>query len=358
LAKAIPRLSINVFYGLDDGMTTKAPTVLMVTLDHLAHGLRLDRWLREHCPMVPLSVMQKAMRTGEVRINGKRVRGDVRLQEGFVMRLPPKLASAYAAAKGGAIDGVEPTLTTEEIKFINDLVIHRDPHIVVINKPHGLATQGGAKVRQSVDRLLDGLMTADDHERPRLVHRLDQGTSGVLVLARTRQAAAALGRDLQSKRMFKLYVAVTVGVPPEPEGMIDAPLIKRQVGAKGMVVIDRKHGQEAQTMYRVLSTNPDRTRALVALMPRTGRMHQLRVHLQSLKTPILGDALYGGRKDGDGHVPIHLHAYALRVRPDHTKPQIITLRAPLPEHFNTTIDADQMYFAENHAMGLWQDARD
>lgn len=344
---------------------------LLVTIDNPEHNaMRLDRWLRENCGSVPFSVMQKALRKGDIRVNKGRVKGDTRLAVGDELRLPPLLMQAY---QNNDDEGRE-TLSPEEITFIRDLVIYEDKDIFTLNKPHGLATQGGTNLRQSVDRLLDGLIPENgaNQQRPRLVHRLDRGTSGVLILARHRQAASWIGKDLQEKRVAKLYLAVTIALPTDfpigDHGVIDAPLKKQGKGRAGgegaMMVID-PNGDAAQTLYRVLATNPDTGHSLVAMAPLTGRTHQLRVHMHSIGAPIYGDAKYGGRpENARRHIPLHLHCAAMRLKPNHDKKGqdgIVTITADLPEHMIKTIGhfvaPDRLDKLVADAPNLWRELK-
>lgn len=229
----------------------------------------------------------------------------------------------------------KPAGTKAERRLVESWIIHRDDDVIVLNKPHGLAVQGGSKVRRHLDLLLAGLSNGD--VRPKLVHRLDKDTSGIVVVARTPKAAAHLSQAFRSREVAKLYWAIVVGVPVQDSGDIDAPLNKRP-GLKGdRVGIDEESGLRAMTRYRVLE-RAGKLSSWLQLEPMTGRTHQLRVHCAALSTPILGDGKYGGREAflelTQLNVSLHLHARALMF--PHPGGGILRLAAPLPPHMRET----------------------
>ena len=276
---------------------------------------RLDRWFRQHFPDLPHGRLEKLLRTGQIRVDGARVRASTRLAAGQEVRVPP-LGAAPPRRRP-----VRPTADPRDLARAHELVIHRDDHVIAINKPPGLAVQGGTGVRRHLDAMLDGL-TFGAPERPRLVHRLDKDTSGVLVLGRTPKAAARLAAAFRGRTAEKTYWALVVGIPPRRDGRIDTALAKGQVaapgapGARGERVAAVAGGRRAVTDYAVIGTAGRRV-AWLALRPLTGRTHQLRVHCTALGTPILGDGKYGGRDAFLAGVPgdarLHLHARALRM---------------------------------------------
>lgn len=279
------------------------------------HGQRLDRWLKNSYPGVPFSQIQKALRKGEIRINKGRVKGRERLATGQELRLPPYFEGNQA--KKHSHHG---TLTKGEIDFIRSLVIYRDEQMIALNKPSGLATQGGTKTHQHVDRLSAALVD-EGEERPKLVHRLDRDTSGVLLLALNRETATWLGHAFKNRTIQKHYVAMTVGIPTPSEGHINAPLIKRPTDNGGLVIVDEQDGQEAITQYKVRHVKGQK--ALVDLYPKTGRQHQLRAHLHHIGTPILGDTKYPTDQKADR---LYLHAHAITINDQ-------MIKADLPEGF-------------------------
>ncbi len=275
-------------------------------------GMRLDRFLRARFPDMPHGRMQKALRKGEIRVDGGRVKADFRVAAGQKVRIPPY---EPADPKGGPARQKGPDPKDEA--FAKSLVIFRNRDLLAIDKPSGLAVQGGSKTERHLDGMLDFLRFGEE-ERPRLVHRLDKDTSGVMLLARRRETAAALSRALQRRDVKKIYWAVTVGVPDPSEGTIRMPLSKQGSAGGERVVPDPENGQSAVTDFVVLDQAAQRA-ALVALWPRTGRTHQIRAHLAYLGTPVLGDGKYGGKAafpPGD-ELPkgLHLHARMIELPP-------------------------------------------
>ncbi|MBV8393277.1 MAG: RluA family pseudouridine synthase [Alphaproteobacteria bacterium] len=299
-------------------------------------GLRLDRWFQRHFPELGHGALQKLLRTGQVRLDGKRVEAKDRVEPGQTVRLPPGVTATpppkpKAVAKLSERDEVE----------IQKLVIHRDAEVIALNKPPGLAVQGGSGTERHVDGLLDGLRFGYE-ERPRLVHRLDKDTSGLLLIARTGQAAKRLAESFRDRETEKLYWAVVVGMPPRAEGAIDLPLAKRP-GARDRetMQVDHEEGQKALTHFRVLDHAGKRA-ALLALWPRTGRTHQLRVHCAEIGCPILGDRKYGGEEATLSTMAearkLHLHARRL-VLPHPSGKGELKVEAEPPPHFRRTVEA-------------------
>ncbi len=299
-------------------------------------GLRLDRWFQRHYPDLGHGALQKLLRTGQVRVDGKRAEARDRIEPGQTIRVPPGVLSA-PPSKPTEVAGV-PDRDAAEIRR---LVIHRDDHVIVLNKPPGLAVQGGTGTERHVDGMLDALRFGFE-ERPRLVHRLDKDTSGLLLIARTGQAARRLGESFRDRETEKLYWAVVVGVPPRAEGTIDLPLAKRP-GARDreLMQVDHEAGQKALTHFRVVDRAGKRA-ALLALWPRTGRTHQLRVHCAAIGCPILGDGKYGGEEALLASVAdagrLHLHARRLALPHPSGKGEL-TVVAELPPHFRRTVEA-------------------
>ncbi len=293
-------------------------------------GVRLDRWFKRHFPYLSHGNLEKLLRTGQVRLDGKRAKASARVEAGQQIRVPPFIDDQSPAP---AVSSAPP-ISKQKLDELKSLVLHMDDDILAINKPAGLAVQGGTKTHHHLDAMLDGLQFGSPH-RPRLVHRLDRDTSGVLLLARNPAAAAALAEGFRTKETRKLYWAICVGVPEPDEGEIDAPLGKI-AGQRGeRVMANAKGGKSALTRYRVLDHIGNKA-ALVALAPLTGRTHQLRVHMAHCGTPINGDGKYGRRSavlDAPGlENRLHLQARAIRF-PD-AKGRIIEIDAPLPAHFD------------------------
>ena len=291
--------------------------------------LRLDRWFRRHFPQVTQGRLQKLLRTGQVRIDGKRADAGDRLLSGQAVRVPP-LGEAPAAETSRPVD-------PRDAKELQALVIHRDDAVLAINKPPGLAVQGGTGTHRHLDAMLDALRF-DAAERPRLVHRLDRDTSGVLLLARSAKAAAALARAFQSKQAQKLYWGVVAGVPKPPRGTIDLGLAKRAgTGGREHVAHDEEAGQRAVTSYQTIDAASPRA-AWLALLPLTGRTHQLRVHCAALGTPILGDGKYGGAAAflPGSDIARQLHRHAHRLCLPHPAGGTLDVTAELPPHMVET----------------------
>jgi len=303
-------------------------------------GLRLDRWFQRHFPDLSHGALQKLLRTGQVRLDGKRVEGKDRVEPGQTVRLPPGV-TVSPAGKAGATPRERPAVSERDAAEIQKLVIHRDAEVIAIDKPPGLAVQGGSGTERHVDGMLDALRFGYE-ERPRLVHRLDKDTSGLLLIARTGQAAKRLAESFRDRETEKLYWAVVVGVPPRPEGRIDLPLAKRP-GARDRetMQVDHEEGQKALTDFRELDRAARRA-ALLALWPRTGRTHQLRVHCAEIGCPILGDRKYGGEEALLSAVAdsrrLHLHARRITLPHPSGKGEL-KVQAEPPPHFRRTVEA-------------------
>lgn len=296
------------------------------------HDLRLDRWFKTHFPALAFGRLQKLLRTGQIRVDGKRAKTSLRLQSGQAIRIPP--LGDGEGREGARQPGDRPAVTAADRAFLLGLVIYKDRDVFVINKPSGLAVQGGTKTERHLDGMLDGLVDGDE-ERPRLVHRLDRDTSGVMILARNRAAAASLGAAFKGKDTRKLYWAITAGVPSPQEGEISMPLSKGGGRGHERVIADPEEGKSAITWYKVIDTAGKRA-ALVALWPRTGRTHQLRAHMAALGCPIVGDGKYGGAEaylTGDDF-PSKMHLHAREIDIPGSGRRVV---AALPDHMLQTI---------------------
>ena len=291
--------------------------------------IRLDRWFKRHLPDIPFGTVSRWARTGQLRVDGRRATPGDRVAAGQQLRVPPDDADGERTTRA------RPELSADEVEFARSLVIHRDRSALVLNKPPGLATQGGTGTHRHVDGLLDALQF-EAETRPRLVHRLDKDTSGALLLARTATAAAKFSRGFAGRTARKVYWALVVGVPDIEDGMIDLPLSKQPGSGGEKMHVDEANGQSARTRYRVVERAGNRA-AWVVLQPLTGRTHQLRVHLAAIGHPIVGDGKYGGPEaflTGGVSRKMHLHARHLRtVGPDGP----IEATAEPPEHFSETL---------------------
>jgi 23S rRNA pseudouridine955/2504/2580 synthase len=297
-------------------------------------GIRLDRWFKRNQPDTSFNIVSRWARTGQVRLDGKRVAPGDRVAAGQEIRVPPVEATAV---RNGPSKPKRQTLTRDEEDFVRSLVIYKNEHAFVLNKPAGLATQGGTKTTNHLDRLLDGL--ADENgPRPKLVHRLDKDTSGALLVARTARAAAFFSKSFSGRTARKIYWALVIGVPSADEGLIDAPLAKQPGTGGEKMHIDEENGLPAKTRWRMIDRAGNRA-AWVELQPLTGRTHQLRAHMLAIGDPIVGDGKYGGADaflTGGISRKLHLHARRLKIdSPDGGK---IDVTAELPEHFAQSLE--------------------
>lgn len=293
-------------------------------------GIRLDRWFKRNLPDASFNLVSRWARTGQLRVNGKRATPGDRVETGQIVRVPPAETPPPTAAAKPRV--TRPTLTEDEIAFVNEIVIHRDPAAIVVNKPPGLATQGGTKTHTHLDGLLDGL--ADDAgNRPKLVHRLDKDTSGVLLLARSARAATFFSKSFSGRTARKVYWALVIGVPDIKDGYIDLPIAKQPGTGGEKMHVDEDEGLAARTRYRIVERAGNST-AWVELQPLTGRTHQLRVHMAAIGHPMVGDGKYGGQDAFlTGSISRKLHLHARRLRIDHPDGGQIDVTAELPDHF-------------------------
>lgn len=296
-------------------------------------GVRLDRWFRRQFPGLTQGRLEKLLRTGQIRVEGGRARANQRLEAGQQVRVPPLGPLADRPATPRAPAPIDP----REARRLEQLLLYRDDQVLVLNKPAGLAVQGGSGTDRHLDGMLDALRF-EAAERPRLVHRLDRDTSGVLVLARTAGAARRLTAAFRERSALKTYWAIVAGLPEMRQGEIRLALAKRPGGRGERMQADEAGGKRAVTRYSVV----DRARheaSWLALRPLTGRTHQLRVHCAALGTPILGDGKYGRRdalaaREGLGQ-GLHLHAQAIDIA--HPGGGRLVQEAPLPEHMRKTM---------------------
>jgi 23S rRNA pseudouridine955/2504/2580 synthase len=279
-------------------------------------------------PEVSFNLVSRWARTGQLRLAGKRAVPGDRIEAGQEIRVPPP---EFAPARAARPQPKRDPLSEDEARFVRDLVIHEDAHAFVLDKPPGLATQGGTKTRNHLDRLLDGL--AGESGRPKLVHRLDKDTSGALLVARTARAAGHFAKSFSGRTARKVYWALVVGVPDRDEGVIDAPLAKQPGTGGEKMHVSEEAGLPARTRWRLVERAGNRT-AWVELQPLTGRTHQLRVHMAALGHPIVGDGKYGGPEAFlTGGISRKLHLHARRIRIDAPAGESIDVSAELPSHF-------------------------
>jgi 23S rRNA pseudouridine955/2504/2580 synthase len=313
-------------------------------------GQRLDRWFKRHYPGLAFGRLAKLLRTGQIRVDGKRAKPATRVAEGQEIRIPPLLDEGPEPHPGGATAEQGPSRA--DVEMLQNAVLYRDDWVIAIDKPAGLATQGGSKLTRHLDAMLDALRF-DAADRPRLVHRLDLDTSGVLLLGRSPKAAKLLGDAFRSKAARKLYWALTAGVPDPDEGRIDLPLAKLKRGGGEKMGHDPA-GKPAVTVYRTLMTHK-RDAAWLALSPLTGRTHQLRAHLVAIGTPILGDGKYGGPSafpDGLDVDTLQLHAREIAL-PHPADGTTLRISAPMPRHMGLAFQ--QLGFDPDRGEGVYPD---
>ena len=304
----------------------------------------LDRWFKRNLPQIGFATISRWARTGQVRVDGKRAKPEDRLAEGQVLRVPP---GGEARSGGAKRQRVRRELSEDDIAEARSMVIRETPSAIVLNKPPGFATQGGSKTNRHVDGLLDAFVESDDQPRPRLVHRLDKDTSGVLLIARTPGSAASYSKRFAGRSARKVYWALIIGRPEVNEGIIEAPLAKQPGTGGEKMHVDEENGQPAKTRYRVIDRASDRA-SWVELEPLTGRTHQLRVHMAAIGHPIVGDGKYGGRDaflTGSVSRKMHLHARRLIIAtPESAKSKggtggKLDVTADLPAHFAASMEA-------------------
>lgn len=299
--------------------------------------MRLDRWFRRHFPQVTHGALQKMLRKGQIRVDGSRAKAADRLATGQQIRIPP-MPVADDPQKPRPIGPV----SAADRAFLKSITIYEDADLLILNKPSGLAVQGGTKTSRHIDGMLEALAERPD-SRPHLVHRLDRDTAGVLVVAKRRVIASKMGRLFQTRSVRKIYWAVVSGVPVPPQGKVDVSLIKA-MGPEGERVRpanadEHDQAQKAVTHYSVID-RAARKFAWMSLKPVTGRQHQLRAHMAILGHPILGDQKYAGNDELPEAIENRLHLHARRIAfPHPTTGKLVDVTAPLPEHMSRTFAA-------------------
>ena len=295
---------------------------ITVTVDE--GGQRLDRWFRVRFPQVTHGRLEKLLRKGEIRVNGGRVRANLRLEAGMVVRIPPLPAPEPAANPS--------PVSHSDAVALRDRILYCDDILMAIDKPAGLAVQGGSGTTRHLDGMLDTLQF-DAPDRPRLVHRLDRDTSGVLVLARTRATATVLTAAFADRSAKKRYWAMVHGSPEADEGRLDSSLGKVSSGGGREQMASGPGGKPATTLYQIMARSSEPFTWL-ELTPLTGRTHQLRVQTAEADFPIVGDPRYGRREANSPNLTIgrglHLHARELVI--PHPEGGTLRVVAALPPH--------------------------
>jgi 23S rRNA pseudouridine955/2504/2580 synthase len=309
-----------------------ATGVQTVTVTPDEAGMRVDRFLEAKFPGLSFSHIQRVIRKGELRVDGRRVDGKDRLRAGSAVRIPPVRIEAKQAR------GTEDDDKTRA--FLKSITLYEDADVLVLNKPMGLAVQGGSGMVRHVDGMLEALREND--QRPRLVHRLDRDTSGCLLVAKTRFAASALAKTFRTRAARKIYWGLVAGVPKPKQGRISTFLAKEEREDESLMRIAR-HGEEgashAITYYAVVETAAQQL-AFVSLKPVTGRTHQLRAHMAHIGHPIVGDAKYFQKENWElpGGIQNRLHLLARRIVVPHPRRGTIDVTAPLPPHMQQSFN--------------------
>lgn len=319
-------------------MSWNSGQVLQIPVSEAEDDTRLDRWLKRRFTGLTQGQVEKLLRQGQVRVDGARAKSNTRVQAGQVVRVPPMPTGESRKPK--AEDRVE-HVSARDAEFIRSLVMYEDDDCIILNKPSGLAVQGGTNTTRHVDAMSPALVGPGE-DRPKLVHRLDRDTSGVLVLAKNAPAAASLSKHFRSRSLEKIYWAVVLGMPNPSEGELRGWMVKSTgPGSDKEKMRGAAHGERgavfAITDYKVVSNAGQRV-SWIALKPLTGRKHQLRYQMAEMGYAILGDRKYTcDRPDPEGAPKgLHLHARALRLPRKHGKP--IEVIAPMSEHMDKTFE--------------------
>ena len=323
--RAVPRPAPPVA-GAERLLAAGKVQTVAVTADE--SGMRVDRFFEARFPGLSFSHIQRIIRKGEVRVNGKRTQPKARLEAGQAVRIPPLKVEAPAPRD-------DAPAAQKDRAFLKSIILFEDADVMVLNKPMGLAVQGGSGTTRHIDGML-GTMRGPDGQRPRLVHRLDKDTAGCLLVAKTRFAAAALAKTFRSRSARKIYWALVAGVPKPTQGRISTYLAKQEVEEDSYMRI-AKHGEKdavhAVTYYAVVEPAAHKF-AWISLKPVTGRTHQLRAHMAHVGNPIVGDPKYFNIENWEfpGGVQNKLHLLARRIAVPHPRGGIIDVSAPLPPH--------------------------
>ncbi len=295
-------------------------------------GSRIDRWFKRHFPDVAFGQLQKIMRKGEVRLDGKRVKGKERVEAGQIIRVPP--LATYPSTS--VVKTNRPKVSDADATAIQNCVIYKDDAVIALNKPAGLPTQGGTGQTRHVDGMLDALRFGSEH-RPRLVHRLDKDTSGTLLLARSAKVAVVLTKAFQSRDTDKRYWALVAGTPKNRDGRISVRMDKINMKGNERMVVSAE-GKLSVTDFSVVE-NAGQMASWLALKPHTGRTHQLRLHCAEMGHPIVGDGKYGGQAAFlTGAISRKLHLHSRFITFPHPDGGTVTVTAPLPEHMQASFD--------------------
>ncbi|MBI1327573.1 MAG: RluA family pseudouridine synthase [Alphaproteobacteria bacterium] len=310
-------------HGAKSLLMVKPWAMQLITTTEDDKGQRLERFLKKKLPKVPYGMLQKWLRTGQIRVDGKRAKADYTLEAAQEIRLPPFAEATQRQEK---------TYNEKDHAYIKKLVIYEDEDVIALNKPGDIAVQGGTNTKCHIDYYLP-LLATKKGVVPRLVHRLDKETSGVLILARSAEAARKLGDIFKGREVEKEYWALTMPTPPDMEGDIRAAVIKGEGRDTERMVVNEEFGKKARTLYEVEERAGDKV-AFVKFFPITGRTHQIRIHAAHAGFPLLGDDKYGGDMDAlyEHDLTKRVHLHAARITFPHPKNgKKTTIKAPLAD---------------------------
>ena len=273
---------------------------------------RLDKWIKRKFLKVPQSLLEKSSRKGKIKLNGKKVKLSYKIKQGDIIEVPN-----FKFKKKININININNLRILEKKIINQ-IIHKDKDKIIINKPQGIAVHRGTKISLSIDDIKDKLKF-NLKENPRIIHRIDKETSGLLVLARTYKSSVYLSKQFKEKNIEKFYIAILNGIPRKKSGVITEK-------------IKDKKNKDAKTRYIILK-KIEKKFSFVLLKPETGRKRQIREHCFKLGCPIVGDKKYFKNLDKNKKIEpnkLFLHAYKLKLTTQYNKDEEYT--APFPDH--------------------------
>ena len=324
-----------------------------ITVDTIDSGSRLDRWFKKRFPHVPHGKVEKLLRTGQLRVDGKRSKGNLRVEGGQVIRIPPLPDPSKLKSKN--------PVSPKEADFLRSIVIYEDSELIALNKPHGIAVQGGTGTSSHIDGMLPAL-----GEGCRLVHRLDRDTSGVLIIAKNLSAAKSLGNAFQSRKADKIYWGITNGVPKPSSGEIKGYVAKGRLDNRfgnkheGKEIMEAVHhgakgAKYSKTLYHTAAKAGQRL-AWVVMKPLTGRTHQLRLHMQLLGVPIAGDPKYMTDRPLPGGIENSLHLHARSITLPIIGKESLYIEAPLPSHMNDAFET--LDFEKINPVVDWDDLSD
>ena len=284
---------------------------------------RLDRWLKKNYPTIPFAFIQKALRTGQIRLNGGRVKGDYVIQSQDKLRIPPTFLDAVPQVK---IYCGKP----QTRNLLKSLIVFEDESCIILNKPSGLAVQGGTNLQDSVDLYARELCASE----LRIVHRLDKDTAGLLILAKSFEAARYYTGLFKAHEVDKTYQAVLVGKLRTSAGTIELPIGQGLEGQQEKMTSEGADLKAAVTRYQVQYYDSKLNLSWVSFKPLTGRKHQIRVHAtEGLGTPILGDGKYGGKAAHPFNQRLQMHLSATGLKFMSFTGQLVSLEIDVPDYF-------------------------